>query len=65
MIASDLIKKLQKFKGPVYVEISNFNDTMHVQAVKKDLINLIETSFTPKAETGLEMSDDGYIGKDY
>ena len=65
MIASDLIKKLKKFQGPVYVEISNFNDTIHVQAVKKDLIYLIETRFTSDSETGFEMDDFGFMSKDY
>ena len=65
MIASDLIKKLKKFQGPVFVELSNFNDTMYVQAVKKDLINLIETKFTSESETGFEMDDSGFMSKDY
>jgi len=65
MIACDLIKKLKKFQGPVFVELSNFNDTMYIQAVKKDLINLIETKFELNSETGFEMDDSGFMSKDY
>ena len=65
MIANHLVQKLQKFKGPVFVEISNFNDTMYVQAVKKDLILHFSDRFISTSETGFELDDHGYLSKDY
>lgn len=65
MIAKNLIAKIRKAKGPVYVETFNFNDAFWVQAVKSDLISLILEKFDLDTETGFELDDQGYFGKDY
>lgn len=65
MIQKDLIKKLQAYRGPVMVQIHNFNDVFWVQAVKSDLIHMIKTSFDLNDETGFELDDNGAFGKDF
>ena len=65
MITKDLIAKIRKFKGPVYVETHNFNDVFYVQAVKGDLINMITEAFSADTETGFEIDNNGYLGKDF
>jgi hypothetical protein len=68
MIAKKLIAEVRKFKGPIYVEVANFNDTFWVQVVKSDLLLMIKDSFDADFETGFELEDkfgSGYFGKDY
>lgn len=65
MIAKNLIAKIRKTKGPVYIETFNFNDAFWVQAVKSDLITMIQDNFKLEEETGFEIDDHGYLGKDY
>lgn len=65
MIQKDLIKKLTAFRGPVLVEIQNFNDSFWIQAVKSDLIVQIKAKFNANDETGFELDDNGYLGKDF
>jgi hypothetical protein len=64
MIARNLIHKIRKTKGPIYVEITNFNDEFCVQAVKSDLISML-TRFDADEETGFELTEAGNFGKDY
>ena len=65
MIQKDLIKKLQAHRGQVLVEIQNFNDSFWIQAVKSDLIHQIKVKFNANDETGFELDDNGYLGKDF
>lgn len=65
MIAKELIAKIRKTKGPVYVETHNFNDVFYVQAVKSDLIAMINDAFDSSFETGFNIDDNGYLGKDF
>ena len=65
MIAKNLISQIRKAKGPIFVEISNFNDMFWVQAVKSDLIEMISTSFESDLETGFILDKDGYFSKDF
>ena len=65
MIQKDLLKKLQAHRGQVLVEIQNFNDSFWIQAVKSDLIVQIKAKFNANDETGFELDDNGYLGKDF
>lgn len=65
MIQKDLIKKLQAHRGQVLVEIQNFNDSFWIQAVKSDLIHQLKAKFNANDETGFELDDNGYLGKDF
>ena len=65
MIAKKLIAEVRKFKGPIFVEIQNFNDIFWIKANKADLINMIKGSFDPDFETGFELDAQGYFGKDF
>ena len=65
MIQKDLIKKIASHRGQVLVEIQNFNDTFWIQAVKSDLIVQIKAKFNANDETGFELDDNGYLGKDF
>lgn len=65
MIAKELINKIRKTKGPIYIETHNFNDVFYVQAVKSDLITMITESFDAEFETGFDVDDNGYLGKDF
>ena len=64
MIRKDLIKQLTACRGPVLVEVQNFNDTFWIQAVKSDLIVQLNAKFGPDEETGFELDKNGYFGKD-
>jgi hypothetical protein len=64
MIAKDLMKRIAAEKGPLFVEISNFNDTHWVKVVKRDLIDMVR-QFNPDQETGYELDSRGFFGKDY
>jgi len=63
MIRSDLIKALKAHKGPVWLEISNHNDSFYIQAVKSDLICQISNNFSEGEETGFEIDSNGYFNK--
>ena len=66
MIQKDLIKKIKNDRnGYIYVEVSNFNDSFWIQAVKSDLIVQIKAKFNANDETGFELDDNGYLGKDH
>ena len=65
MIKKDLIKQLTAYRGPVLVEVQNFNDTFWIQAVKSDLIVQLNDKFGPDEETGFELDKNGYFGKDF
>lgn len=65
MIQKDLIKKLTDYRGQVLVEVTNFDDSFWVQAVKSDLIHVLKTKFTFGEETGFVLDENGYFGKDY
>ena len=64
MIRKDLIKQLTAYRGPVLVEVQNFNDIFWIQAVKSDLIVQLNGKFGPDEETGFELDKNGYFGKD-
>lgn len=68
MIAKDLMKRIAADKGPLFVEISNFNThcvyTHWVKVVKRDLIDMVR-QFNPDQETGYELDSRGFFGKDY
>jgi hypothetical protein len=65
MIKKDLIKLLTAYRGPVLVEVQNFNDMFWIQAVKSDLIVQLNAKFEPDEETGFELDKNGYFGKDF
>lgn len=65
MIAKNLISQIRKAKGPIFIEISNFNDMFWVQAVKSDLIKMIGESFGADLETGFILDKNGYFSKDF
>lgn len=65
MIAKDLLKKISSHKGALMVEIQNFNDVFWVQTVKGDLYRSIKNSFQLDEETGFELDDEGFFGKDF
>jgi len=65
MITKNLLKMLNDRKGPVYVEVCNFDDLFWIQAVKQDLINTIKTKFAPDVECGFELDVEGFFSKDY
>jgi hypothetical protein len=68
MIASKLIIEVRKFKGPIYMEVQNFNDCFWVQVVKTDLLAMIKGNFDMDFETGFILDEKhgaGYFGKDY
>ena len=65
MITKNLLKMLNDRKGPVFVEVVNFDDVFWVQAVKQDLINMIKGNFDLDAECGFEIDLDGYFCKDF
>ena len=65
MIQKDLIKQLTAYRGPVLVEVQNFNDIFWIQAVKSDLIVQLNAKFGPDEETGFDLDKNGYFGKDF
>lgn len=65
MIAKKLINEVRKFRGPIYVEIQNFNDVFWIKANKADLLTMIKDSFDANFETGFELDAQGYFGKDF
>lgn len=71
MIVKKLIAEIKKFRGPIYVEVQNFNDVFYVQAVKGDLIKMLEDGFGANMaknldeECGFELDKNGYFGKDF
>lgn len=65
MIAKDLITKVRKTRGPILVELINFHDQFWVQAVKSDIIYMIQETFSECDETGFEIDDEGRFCKDY
>ena len=65
MITKNLISQIRKAKGPVFIEISNFDDVFWVQAVKSDLIKMIGESFEADLETGFVLDKNGYFSKDF
>ena len=65
MIKKDLIKLLTAYRGPVLVEVQNFNDMFWIQAVKSDLVVQLNGKFEPNEETGFELDKNGYFGKDF
>ena len=65
MIRKDLIKQLTAYRGPVLVEVQNFNDIFWIQAVKSDLIVQLNAKFGPDEETGFDLDKNGYFGKDF
>lgn len=64
MIAHQLIKTIKAHRGPIIVEVTNFNDTFYVQAVKYDLLTQFN-KFNVNEETGFELSCNGFLSKDY
>ena len=69
MIAKELIAEVSKTRGPILVEVSNFNDTFWVQAVKRDLMFML-AKFEDEDETGFELivgleSGNAYFSKDF
>lgn len=64
MIAKTLISQIRKTRGPIFVEVSNFDDGFWIQAVKSDLISML-TRFDDGEETGFELNETGYFSKDY
>lgn len=64
MIANQLLKKIKAHRGAIIVEVSNFEDTFYIQAVKADVL-LQFNKFEADEETGFELSDGGFLSKDY
>lgn len=64
MIAHQLIKTIKAHRGPIIVEVNNFNDTFYIQAVKADVL-LQFGKFEADEETGFELNDEGFLTKDY
>jgi hypothetical protein len=64
MIANQLIKQIKAHRGPIVVEVSNFDDTFYVQAVKADLL-LQLSKFQDDEESGFELDAEGFLSKDY
>jgi len=64
MIASKLIQTIKAHRGPIFVEVCNFNDCFWIQVVKSDLLAQL-SPFEADAETGFELNADGCLGKDY
>lgn len=64
MKAQTLLTQLRALTGPVYVEVSNYNDTHLIKAVKADLIAFVEDNFSPLDETGYTLRYRTF-GKDY
>lgn len=58
------LKAINAHRGPIYVEVSNFNDTFWIQAVKTSVIDTLK-GFKDNEETGFILDADGYFGKDY
>ena len=67
MIARELVAKIKKFRGPIHVEVQNFNDVFYVQAVKSDLVAMIEKSFENQLDEkcGFDLDENGFFGKDF
>jgi hypothetical protein len=65
MIQKDLIKQLTAYRGQVFIEVQNFNDTFWMQAVKSDLIVQLKAKFGSNDETGFVLDKNGYFGKDF
>lgn len=65
MIQKDLIKQLTAYRGPILVEVQNFNDIFWMQAVKSDLIVQLKGKFGSEDETGFDLDKNGYFGKDF
>lgn len=65
MITQDLVKKIRKSRGPILVEVMNFHDEFWIQAVKADLIQMLQEKFHEDQETGFEIDEQGRFGKDY
>lgn len=68
MIARDLIKKLRNTRVPILVEVANFHDEFWIQAVKSDLIQMLQEKFHQDQETGFELVSlmgKAVFGKDY
>jgi hypothetical protein len=65
MIAKNLFTKIRKFKGPVMVGFTNFDDTFYVQVSKKDLLTQLSARFGLEEETGLELDEHGFLDKDW
>jgi len=64
MIAHQLIKTIKAHRGPIIVEVNNFDDTFYIQAVKADVL-LQLGQFEADEETGFELNAEGFLGKDY
>lgn len=68
MIAKHLIRKIRNTRGPILVEVANFQDEFWIQAVKADLIQMLQEKFHQDAETGFELvslTGKAVFGKDY
>lgn len=65
MVRSELVNKLRGFRGEIYADVQNHDDTYWIKVVKSDLIAQMTEKFAPNAETGFELSDDGFFSKDY
>ena len=64
MIAKELIKRIRNTKGPIFVEVTNFDDGFWIQAKKVDLLSML-SRFEADTETGFAIDEKGYFGKDY
>ena len=64
MIAKQLLKKIRAHRGPIIVEIHNFNDVFYVQAVKADIL-LQFAKFRDDDDTGFDLGSEGYLFKAY
>lgn len=64
MIANQLFKQIKAQRGPILVEISNFDDTFYIQVVKADLITQLSARFGADDETGFIIDSNGFVSKD-
>lgn len=64
MISKQLLQAIKAHKGPIFVEICNFNDIFWIQAVKADLLAQLNC-FEANDETGFVLDSRGHLTKDY
>lgn len=64
MIAKQLLQAIKAHKGPLLVEICNFDDVFWIQAVKSDLLAQLDC-FKATDETGFILDSRGHLSKDY
>jgi hypothetical protein len=64
MKAHVLIRKISKWEGPIFVEVSNGRDVHSVHAVKADVLAFLKRSYLPKEETYYTLLERGLFCRD-